>query len=44
VRYKSEVLNYLYKGKNIQNDLEMTVEEALNFFVNSEIKERLTIF
>lgn len=42
-RYKEEVLKYLYKGKNIFDVLEMTVEEALNFFDNQEIRERLEI-
>lgn len=42
-RYKEAVLNYLYKGKNINDVLEMTIEEALNFFDNKEIVERLEI-
>lgn len=42
-RYKEEVLKYLYKGKNIFDVLEMTVEEALDFFDNKEIRERLEI-
>ncbi len=42
-RYKEEVLNYLYKNKNINDVLEMTVEDALNFFDNKEIKDRLEI-
>ena len=42
-RYKEEVLKYLYNGKNINDVLEMTVEEALNFFDNKDIKERLEI-
>lgn len=42
-RYKEEVLRYLYKGKNINEVLEMTVEEALDFFDNSEIVQRLEI-
>lgn len=42
-RYKEETLKYLYKGKNINDVLEMTVEEALNFFDNKDIKERLEI-
>ncbi len=42
-RYKQEVLNYLYKGKSINDVLEMTIEEAIDFFENLEIKERLEI-
>lgn len=42
-RYKDEVLNYLYKGKNINDVLEMTVLEALEFFDNKDIKNRLEI-
>lgn len=42
-RYKEEVLKYLYKGKNINDVLEMTVDESLNFFDNKEIRERLEI-
>lgn len=42
-RYKDEVLKYTYKGKNIYDVLEMTVEEALQFFDNKDIKERLDI-
>jgi excinuclease ABC subunit A len=33
-RYNREALEILYKGKNISNVLEMTVEEALRFFEN----------
>lgn len=42
-RYKEDVLKYLYNGKNINDVLEMTVEEALTFFDNKEIQERLEI-
>jgi len=31
-RYKSEVLKYIYQGKNISEILNMTVNEAYNFF------------
>ncbi|MBI4688618.1 MAG: excinuclease ABC subunit UvrA [Nitrospirae bacterium] len=31
-RYKPEILNITYNGKNIHETLEMTVEEALHFF------------
>jgi excinuclease ABC subunit A len=34
-RYKPEVLNVLYRGKNIHDVLEMTVDEALEFFAES---------
>ena len=33
-RYNSETLSVLYKGKNISDILSMTVDEALEFFVN----------
>jgi excinuclease ABC subunit A len=33
-RYNKETLNVLYKGKNIAEVLDMTVEEAANFFRN----------
>ncbi|MGN6348595.1 MAG: ATP-binding cassette domain-containing protein, partial [Candidatus Nitrosocosmicus sp.] len=33
-RYNTETLNIHYKGKNISDILEMTVEEALEFFKN----------
>lgn len=42
-RYKEQVLKYLYKGKNINDVLEMTVDEALNFFDNNDVRERLEI-
>lgn len=42
-RYKDDVLKYLYKGKNIYDVLEMTVNDALEFFDNKDIQERLTI-
>ncbi|WP_152629368.1 hypothetical protein, partial [Lacticaseibacillus paracasei] len=33
-RYNSETLEVTYKGKNIAEVLDMTVEEATNFFKN----------
>ena len=42
-RYKEDVLKYKYKGKNINDVLEMTDKEALDFFDNKDIKERLEI-
>lgn len=45
-RYKDEVLRLLYNGKNINEVLEMTVEEALGFFDGPDdqgIRERLNI-
>ena len=42
-RYKSEVLEYKFNNKNINEVLEMTVNEALEFFDNKEIKEKLKI-
>ena len=42
-RYNQEALEIHYKGKNIYQILEMTVEEALNFFTNQPaIKDKLT--
>jgi excinuclease ABC subunit A len=36
-RFKSEVLEVFYNGKNIHNILEMTVDEALIFFDNNHL-------
>ena len=40
-RYMKDVLNVKFKGKNIYNILEMTVETALDFF-NKHEKENIT--
>ena len=41
-RYNRETLEILYKGKNISDILEMTVDEAYNFFKNvPSIKQKL---
>lgn len=40
-RYKEEVLKYKYQGKNIYEVLEMTVDEALDFFGQEKITKRL---
>ena len=41
-RYNEETLQVTFKGKNIYDVLEMTVEEALSFFVNvPKIKNKL---
>jgi excinuclease ABC subunit A len=41
-RYNREALEVLYKGKNISDVLDMTVEEALDFFENiPRIKTKL---
>ncbi|MBR3198649.1 MAG: excinuclease ABC subunit UvrA [Bacilli bacterium] len=43
-RYNSETLQIKYKGKNISEVLEMTVEEALGFFENHpKIKHKLSM-
>ena len=34
-RYKSDILNVRYQGKNIREVLEMTVSEALKFFIRT---------
>ncbi|HEY8365459.1 MAG TPA: excinuclease ABC subunit UvrA [Haloplasmataceae bacterium] len=39
-RYNRETLEVKYKGKNIADVLDMTVEEALNFFENIPIIQR----
>ncbi|WP_150275280.1 ATP-binding cassette domain-containing protein [Paenibacillus tepidiphilus] len=40
-RYKQEVLQYQYKGKNIVDIMEMTVSEALEFFETKDIRGKL---
>lgn len=42
-RYKQEVLEYKIKQKNIHEILNMSVDEALEFFDNDEIKSKLKI-
>jgi len=43
-RYNPETLEIHYKGKNINDVLNMTVDEALNFFENiPHIKRKLTV-
>lgn len=42
-RYNSETLEVKYKGKNIADVLDMTIEEAVEFFANiPQIKNKLT--
>ena len=42
-RYNRETLEVKYKGKNISDILEMTVEEALEFFENiPKINRKIT--
>jgi len=41
-RFKTEVLQYQYKEKNIVDIMEMTVAEALEFFEGKDIKRKLT--
>ncbi|MGN7357173.1 ATP-binding cassette domain-containing protein [Paenibacillus sp. SAF-054] len=36
-RFKQEVLQYTFRGKNISDVLQMTVEEALEYFLEQEI-------
>ena len=43
-RYNSETLNILYKGKNIAECLDMTVTEALKFFMHiPHVREKLRV-
>ncbi|MFN3781986.1 MAG: excinuclease ABC subunit A, partial [Candidatus Kapaibacteriota bacterium] len=44
-RYKKEVLNFLYKNKTIVDVLEMTVDEAIDFFYEEpKIIQKLQIY
>ena len=40
-RYKQEVLQYGYEGKTIVDVLDMTIVEAIEFFTQKEIKNKL---
>lgn len=40
-RYKQEVLEYRYNGKTIVEVLDMTIAEAVDFFTQKEIKNKL---
>ncbi len=40
-RYKQEVLEYKYNGKTIVDVLDMTIAEAVDFFTQKEIKNKL---
>jgi excinuclease ABC subunit A len=41
-RFKNEILNVQYKGKNIQEVLDLTVDEAIDFFItDSAVVNRL---
>ncbi|HWL24500.1 MAG TPA: excinuclease ABC subunit UvrA [Ureibacillus sp.] len=40
-RYRQDVLAYLYKDKNIVEVMEMTVQEAYDFFETRDIKSKL---
>lgn len=42
-RYKQEVLELLFQGKNIAEVLDMTVNRAMDFFKTSRIKKQLKI-
>jgi len=42
-KYTADTLKYQYKGKNIFEILEMTVEEAVNFFEEVELNRRLKL-
>lgn len=43
MKYTKEVLKYKYKGKNIFDILELTVEEAATFFEQEELNRRLKL-
>jgi excinuclease UvrABC ATPase subunit len=40
-RFKHEVLEYKYNGRSIANVLDMTIAEAVDFFMQKEIKNKL---
>ncbi|MDR3541006.1 MAG: excinuclease ABC subunit UvrA [Desulfosporosinus sp.] len=40
-RFKHEVLEYMYNGGSIVEVLEMTIAEAVDFFIQKEIKNKL---
>ncbi len=40
-RYSQEALSYTYKGKNIHEMLELTVQESLEYFTNERILNRV---
>ena len=40
-RYTLDVLQYLYKGRNISEVLEMTIDDAAGFFEEKKIKHKL---
>ncbi|WP_331670222.1 ATP-binding cassette domain-containing protein [Anaerocolumna sp. AGMB13020] len=40
-RYKQEVLEYKYNGKSIVEVLDMTIAEAVEFFTQKEIRNKL---
>lgn len=42
-KYTADTLRYQYEGKNIFEILEMTVEEAVNFFEEVELNRRLKL-
>ncbi|NDV57975.1 excinuclease ABC subunit UvrA [Bacteroides sp. 519] len=42
-RYKTSVLNYKYKNKNISEVLNLTIDEAINFFQDKEIINKLLL-
>ncbi len=42
-RFKQEVLQYKYNGKSIVEVLDMTIGEAVEFFIQKEIKNKLKL-
>ena len=40
-RYNKEALSYIYKGKNIEDIMLLTIDEAIEFFDNIKIKKPL---
>ena len=42
-RYKEEVLQYKYKGLDISEALNLTIAEAIDFFEDSEIRNKFKV-
>ena len=42
-RYSPTALSYMYKGKNIEEVMALTIEQAVSFFEDSKIRKKLQI-